>query len=273
MYEAYWQLDSRPFEHAPDARFQFPAESQRGAVLKLRYVLENRRGAAVLAGESGLGKTLLAQAIVNELPEEFGPRVHVVFPQMPSDQLLTQLADHLTSQHSLTTATIDQSVRRIERRLRENAEQGRHAVIVLDEAHLLRDTKALETIRLLMNFQQNGQQLATFLLVGQTSLVLAVRRLPALDERVAVTCLLARLNAEETNRYIRHRLETAGTKRTIFEPSALEAIFQLTHGIPRRINRLCDLALLVGYGEELPSLSGSHLESIHEELIGASAAA
>jgi general secretion pathway protein A len=273
MYESYWQLDARPFEHLADARQHYPAESQRGALLKLRYVLENRCGAAILAGESGLGKTLLSQTILHELDATYAPRVHVVFPQMPSDQLLTCLADQLAGQHSPLTATIEQSVRRIERSLRENAQAGRHAVIVIDEAHLLRSAGTLETIRLLMNFQQNGQFLASYLLVGRTDLVLAVRRLPALDERIAVTCMLVRLSADETARYIQHRLAIAGAKRTIFDSSAIAKVFELTHGIPRRINRLCDLALLVGYGEELPALSGGHIESIHQELIGAAAAA
>src|SRR6266550_3331127 len=127
MYQSYWQLDSRPFEHASDERYYYAAESQRGAVLKLRYVLENRRGAAVLAGESGLGKTLLVQKLLGELEASFSPRVHLVFPQMPADQLLTYLADKITGQSTTPsercpplTATIDQSVRRIERLMRAN---------------------------------------------------------------------------------------------------------------------------------------------------------
>src|SRR5262245_18592415 len=125
MYQNYWQLDSRPFEHTGDARFHYAAESQRGVLLKLRYVLENRRGAALLAGESGLGKTLLTQKLLGDLEASFAPRVHVVFPQMPADQLLTYLADQLTGQFSPLTATIDQSVRRIERLLCDNAKAGK----------------------------------------------------------------------------------------------------------------------------------------------------
>src|SRR5438874_10510 len=273
MYQSYWQLDGRPFEHANDERYYYAAESQRGALLKLRYVFENRRGAAVLAGESGLGKTLLVQKLLSELDENFAPRVHLVFSQMPADQLLTYLADQLTGQYSPLTATIDQSVRRIERLLTSNAKEGKHAIIAIDEAHLLGNAQSLEAIRLLMNFEHDGQPGATFLLAGQTGLVLGIRRLPALDERIAVSCILARLSAAETSRYIEHRLTTAGAKRTVFESSAIEAIQQLTHGIPRRINRLCDLALLVGYGEELRTINGPHIESIHHELVGAAAAA
>ncbi len=273
MYQTYWQLDGRPFEHANDEQYYYAAESQRGALLKLRYVLENRRGAAVLAGESGLGKTLLVQKLLSELNESFAPRVHLVFPQMPADQLLTYLADQLTGQHSPLTATIDQSVRRIERLLAANAAAGKHAIIAIDEAHLLGSVQTLEAIRLLMNFEYQGQPVATFLLAGQTGLAVAVRRLPPLEERIAVTCILSRLSASETARYIEHRLTAAVAKRTIFEPSAVEAVGQLSHGIPRRINRLCDLALLVGYGEELRTITGQHIESIHQELVGSAAAA
>lgn len=273
MYQAYWQLAARPFENTHDTRFHFAAESQRGALLKLRYALENRRGAALLAGESGLGKTLLVQKLLADLDASFAPKVQLVFPQMPGEQLLTYLADQLTGQYSPVTATIDQSVRRIERVLHAAAQAGKHAIIAIDEAHLLRESKSLEAIRLLMNFELGGQPLATFLLAGQTGLALAVRRLPALDERIAATCVLTRLAADETGRYIEHRLTAAGAKQAIFEPSAVETIHQLTHGIPRRINRLCDLALLVGYGEELPRINGEQIESIHQELIGLSAAA
>jgi general secretion pathway protein A len=273
MYQAYWQLDSRPFEHAAGEQFYFPAESQSGALLKLRYVLEHRRSAAVLAGESGLGKSLLVQTLLAELGPAFGPRVHVVFPQMPTEQLLTYLADQITGQYSSLTGTIDQSIRRIERQLAASAAAGKHAVIAIDEAHLLAGAQTLEAIRLLMNFEHQGQPLATFLLSGQTNLVLAVRRLAALDERVAVTCILNRMSADETANYIRHRLAAAGARKTIFDDSAIEAVHELTSGVPRRINRLCDLALLVGYGEELKTLTATHIESIHQELIGVAAAA
>jgi general secretion pathway protein A len=191
---------------------------------------------------------------------------------MPPEQLLTYLADQLTAQHSPLTGTIDHSVRRIEQTLHAGHKAGRHAVIVIDEAHLLRETQSFEAFRLLMNFQHEGQPLATFLFVGQTGLAVAAEKLPAFDERLAVKCILTRLSAAETRAYIQHRLTVAGATRTIFDDSALTTIQELTHGIPRRINRLCDLALLVGYGEELKLLSAEHIESIHDELVGRAAA-
>ena len=270
MYEAHWQLAARPFDHSADARFYYPGESQQGALLKLRYALENRRGAALLTGAAGLGKTLLAQTLTRQLGESLSPRVHLVFPQMPANQLLAYLADQLGAAGG-QALTIEQSLRRIETRLRENANAGKHAVIVIDEAHLLDDSQVLETVRLLLNLEHEARPLASFLLTGQTSLLLAIERRPDLEERLAVKCLLRRFKPEETMGYIQHRLTAAGAKRSIFTDGALEAIHQETLGIPRRINRLCDLALLVGFAEELTSIGPDQIASISEELTGATA--
>jgi general secretion pathway protein A len=271
MYEAHWQLESRPFENTLDPRFHYPGETQQGALLKLRYVLENRRGAALLAGIAGLGKTLLAQTLLKQLPEPFSPRIHVVFPQMPPEQLLAYLAGQLTGSSFASTPTIDQCLRRIETRLADNAADGKHAVVVLDEAHVLRQTQALETIRLLLNLEHNGQAPVSFVLVGQTGLLVAVERMPELEERLAVKCLLKPLAPAETSAYVQHRLNAAGAKRTIFSDAALDAIHQQTLGIPRKINRLCDLALLVGFAEELPIIGPEQIESISSELATAKA--
>jgi len=270
MYESHWQLADRPFDHSADARFYYPGESQQGALLKLRYALENRRGAALLTGAAGLGKTLLAQTLSRQLGDSLSPKVHLVFPQMPPGQFLAYLADQLGAGGG-PTLTIEQSLRRIETRLRENTKAGKHAVIVIDEAHLLDDSQALETVRLLLNLEHEARPLASFLLTGQTSLLLAIERRPDLEERLAVKCLLRRFKPEETMGYIQHRLTAAGAKRTIFTDGALEAIHQETLGIPRRINRLCDLALLVGFAEELTSIGPDQIAAISEELTGATA--
>jgi general secretion pathway protein A len=98
-------------------------------------------------------------------------------------------------------------------------------------------------------------------------LISAVGRLPSLEERVAVKALLRAFNEEETARYVNHRLDAAGAVRDIFTPDALEAIHYLSHGVARQINRLGDLALLVGYADRLPQLAAHQIESVSEELV------
>jgi general secretion pathway protein A len=268
MYLDYWQLAAKPFEPSADRTEFFSCEAHEGALSKLRYAVENRRGAAVLAGQTGVGKTLLVQLLRSELAETFTPQVHLVFPQMSSRELLVYLAEQLGAPPAETPRhTIEESVRRLEFALSHNAREERHALIVVDEAHLLEDCGVLETLRLLLNFEVAGQPTFTLLLVGQMGLISALGRLPSLEERVAVKALLPAFSEEETARYVNFRLDAAGAVRDIFTPDALEALHYLSHGVVRQINRLGDLALLVGFADRLPQLTAHHVESVSEELV------
>lgn len=268
MYESYWELEARPFEDTADIHFYYPAETHQGALLKLRYAVENRRGAALLSGGAGLGKSLIIRGLLRQLGEEYAPQVHVVFPQMPPEQLLAYLANSLVGARSAgPTPPVEQSVRLIEQTLAENVEHARHAVIVMDEAQDLDDYNSLETIRLLLNIEHDAIAPMTILLVGQPALLPVLDRMPELDERLTMKCLLRRLSQEETFSYIHHRLQAAGNQREIFDSTALEAVHRLSHGVPRRINRLCDLALLIGFAEERSAINGEHIEAVSDELV------
>lgn len=272
MYLDYWQLSAKPFEPTADRAMFFPCDAHEGALLKVRYAVENRRGGALLAGPSGVGKTMLVHFLRQELPESYRPLAHLVFPQMSSRDLLVYLAEELGAPAAdPPRQTIEESVRRLEHFLAQNAQQGRHAVVVVDEAHLLEDCGALETLRLLMNFEAAGQPALTLLLVGQMNLVSAVGRTPSLDERLSVKTLLRTLLPEESVRYVRHRLAAAGATRDLFTPDALEALHYLSHGTPRQINRLGDLALLVGFADQLPQLTAQEVEAVSDELVAIAA--
>jgi general secretion pathway protein A len=285
MYEAYWQLARKPFEPTSEQNDYYPSETHQGAMLKLRYAVENRRGAALLVGPGGTGKTMLVSTLGRSLPANFAPFVHLVFPQLSPAELVRYLADELAAPSNfagLVSAAqstgsaikseqcevgLDFTIRRIQKFLAENTRQGKHAVIAVDEAQLLASSDTLETIRLLLNFESGGKPGLTLLLIGQGSLLPTLSRMPGLDERFGVKTLLRPLTQDETASYIMHRLRAAGATRTIFEPLALETIHALTHGIPRQINRLCDLALLIGFAEELPTLSATHVEAVCDELV------
>lgn len=268
MYETYWHLKQKPFENAADPRFYYPAESHQAALLKLRYAIENRRGAGLLVGPSGAGKTLVATMLRGMLGEQYAPFVHLVFPQMSSADLLAYLADEMIGDNSTAkTPDVQTSVRRIERFLASNVARDRHAVVAVDEAQLIGDTQTLEALRLLLNFEPNGKPALTLLLIGQPSILTTVERMPHWEERLGVKCLLRPFNESETAAYVEHRLRVAGSSQSIVDPEALPTLQELTNGIARRINRLCDLALLVGYAEEQSTLSASHFESVCRELV------
>jgi type II secretory pathway predicted ATPase ExeA len=187
---------------------------------------------------------------------------------MPTGDLLAYLADELDGGRSGgATPDVQASVRRIERFLAANAERGRHAVVAVDEAQLLDGAATFEALRLLLNFERDGAAAMTLLLVGETSLLPTMNRMPSWEERLGVKCLLRPFTESETAAYVEHRLRAAGATRSIMDPDALPALQELTHGVARRINRLCDLALLVGYAEEQSSLSAGHFESVCHELV------
>lgn len=274
MYEEYWQLATKPFEPTAAESFRFTPASQQAALHKLRYAVESRRGAALLAGPSGSGKTLLSDILSEQLGDNVGKFVRVVFPLMSSRDFLVYLAEQLGAppadppQH-----TVEESLRRLEFAFQENSRNNQHAVIVVDEAHLLEDSGLLETLRLLLNLQTNGQAAFTLLLLGQTSLLSAMQRHATLDERLDMKMLLQPFTAEETAAYITHRLQAAGATREIFAPDALETAHQLTGGIPRQLNRLCDLALVVGFAAHQHTIDAAQLHSVSDELVTVSAAA
>jgi type II secretory pathway predicted ATPase ExeA len=267
MYLEHWELSARPFENTADVRFYYPGESQQAALLKLRYAIESRQAAALLAGAPGLGKTLLVQTLLKQLAEKCSPKARVVFPQMPADQLLALLCEQLTGKTQEQAQTVRESVRCLELFLAENARAGRHAVMVIDEAHLLREGETLQTLRLLMNFEAEAQSPFTLILVGQASLLPVIERMPDFDQRLAGRSVLRRFEAAETAGYIQHRLRIAGRDEPLFTAAALEAVHRHSQGIPRKINRLCDLALLVGFAEDRRSLEAEQVEAVAEELV------
>lgn len=274
MYLDHWQLADKPFEPTAAGDYYYPSESHHGALLKLRYALENGRGAALVAGPSGVGKTILVRKLLEQLPEACRPVVHLTYPQMPSRELLAYLATRLAPGEAWqgTSPTVDQSWLRLETSLADAAERGERPLVVLDEAHLLEDSGTLETIRLLLNLQQEGTPLLTLLLVGQSSLLSTLARTPRLEERLDISALLDPLTVDETHSYLAHRMQTAGAERDIFNDGAMETLHQLSHGVPRRINRLGDLALLVGFASGATKVDAELVQSVAGELAFARAA-
>lgn len=266
MYERFWQLSCNPFENDADQRGFFRSATHQATLLKLRYLIENGKGCGLLAGGTGFGKSYLVQVLSRQIAETHGPFIHLVFPQMSPSELLNYLAVELGADVSADASPLDRTVREIEQRLRKFTEEGRHPVIVVDEAHLIEDMQVFQALRLLLNFQQPDRCRFSLIFAGQNELLNTVRRLGQLEERLSVKCLLRPLSPEETIGYVSCRLEAAGAARPIFDPTAMQPLHELSGGVPRRINRLCDLALLVGFADESSTITADQIEAVSEEL-------
>lgn len=268
MYEAYWQLQNNPFDLEPTPENFFASDTHQAALLKLRYVIENGKGAALLTGTHGTGKTYVLRVLTGELSGATGPFVSVHYPRMNAAELLSYLAAELCPEEIRhgDAVSVDRLVRTLSRRLAALVAEGRRPVVVVDDAHLIEDPEVFQCLRLLLNLNGSSRADLSVVLSGQPELLPRVRRLADFEDRVAVKCLLRPLDLLETRAYVESRVKAAGGSRELFTSEALERIHLQSGGLPRRINRLCDMALLVGFADDLTAIDPVQVEAVAEEL-------
>jgi general secretion pathway protein A len=269
MYEAHWGLSRRPFDDAAHDDAFYRSETHRAAALKLRYVVDSRLGAAVLCGDAGTGKSFLSRLVTQKLAAHGTPTLHLNYPRMQPAELLGWLAAELAradAGHPPARPTLDALVRDVEARLTKLTGEGRRPVLVIDDAHLVDDVAVLGAWHTLLNFRQTPGADLTLVLVGGPPLLTRLRQYRPLAERVGVTALLRALGRAEAEEYVRHRMRAAGRSEDAFTQDAFDRLFARTSGVPRRINRVCDLALLVGFAERLTQITADEIDGVADEL-------
>jgi general secretion pathway protein A len=267
MYEAFYQLREKPFHVTADPSFLYFSKQHQEALEHLLYGIRERLGFLMITGEVGTGKTTLSKALI----EQLGPpdkTALILNPNLSGAQFLKAVVrdfglgpDSAASGHPKPKRvgnTRGELLETIERFLIQEAETGSAVVLIIDEAQALA-TNTLEQIRLLSNVETPSKKLLQIVLVGQPELAQKLRtnfRLRALHERIAVRYHLEPLDPSEVGAYIEHRIRSAGSKNGFpqFSKEAVALVSELSQGIPRRINLLCDQALLAGFVQESPRL-------------------
>lgn len=242
-YERYWELQALPFENSPDPKYYFPSPNHEEALHRLLYGIQTRKGAVMLTGDIGCGKTLLSRTVIQHLVTQDYDTAVIADPSFGSTQLLREVLYQLGI--DATGNTVDLR-HRLNDRLLENLKRGQDTVLIIDEAQAIRDDDMFERLRLLLNFQLNERFLLTLLLLGQPELKNRVRTIPQFYQRIAIQYHLGPFSATDVADYIQFRLKVAGSSRRIFRPDTYPLIYRLSGGVPRKINTLCDLCLLVG---------------------------
>ena len=265
MYEAYWNLKEKPFENTPDPRFIYYSQQHKEAVARMLYVVREHKGAALLTGEYGSGKTLLSRVLWHELQQENKfQSVFILNPRLSGIEFIQEIVHQLGGQ-DVAPSKID-LFHTLHKMLYANYNLGKHTVIVIDEAQAIEDRNIFEEVRLLLNFQLDNAFLLTIILLGQPELKYSVMSLPQFMQRMAVRYHLKAFNELETTEYILHRLAVSGARGQIFDASALKEVYGCSQGIPRRINTICDLALLVGFGSSLKIIDKEVILKINQDL-------
>lgn len=265
MYEAHFQLNVKPFEATNDPAFYYPVAAHHAARLKIQYAIECRRAAALLVGPPGIGKSLLVHSLTKQLTEASStPIARIDYPLLSSEEMLCSLAC-AWSTSPYKGKTSEEHLRQLTATLQGLRESGKHGLLIVEEAHLLRDPDVAEVLRI-VPYLGGEAPAVTVLLVGQSSLAPWLNAFPAWEEHFGAKCHLPALTCEETMGYVAHRIRAAGAPKNPFTNRALEALFHLSSGAPRRINRLADLALLVAFAEDLKQVEAAQVESVSEEL-------
>lgn len=254
LYEAFYGLREQPFALSTDPRFLFLSASHRRAHDELLIGLRRREGLLMLTGETGTGKTTLCRAVVEALGHRTFSAL-ILNPYMSDAEVLrVVLRDFgLVSRDEirkgiLAKADMPQLLDTLEGFLRSLLPLNSYAVLVIDEAQSLAPA-VLDQVRMLGGYEQEGQRLLQIVLVGQPALAETVKTQPlrALNERITRRITLSPLTSTEVDHYIRHRLAIAGGQDAVtFVPEAVSIIAELSRGLPRRVNLLCDRALEEG---------------------------
>jgi type II secretory pathway predicted ATPase ExeA len=264
MYAQYWNLETNPFENDFNPAFFFPSRTHQAALLKLQYLIASNKGCGLLIGDTGAGKSFVTKMLARELDQRFAPFVHVHFPVMTAAELIGYLACQLGADNNIESHGFHVVLRSFENALRSHTAANRHPVIVIDEAHLIDEHEVFQAIQLLLNFRDETP--FTLLLCGHRGLISRISRVRELDERIAIKSILQPLNRNETAEYIQHRLATAGLKGEVFDAAALNEIHELSTGTPRKINRIADLALLMGFADSSTQLTSRDIDGVADEM-------
>ncbi|MDI6687278.1 MAG: AAA family ATPase [Desulfobacterales bacterium] len=247
MYLEYWGLKRFPFENVPDPEFMYYSGKHEEAMVRLIYAAKRRKGAALLIGDVGCGKTVLSKVFIQQLPVDEYDIGLITNPTLkPSDflkEILYQLGLNPDTNSKADLLGI------LNERMLENMKQDKTTLLIIDEAQLI-SRETFEEIRLLLNFQLNDRFLLTLFLIGQPELRDIVKGIEQLDQRIAIKYHLNPLDFEETVKYIVFRLKNAGLTRNIFTRQAVDEIYDYSQGVPRKINNVCDISLLIGFSSK-----------------------
>lgn len=266
MYKSFYGLTDKPFQLNPDPSFYFGSTQHRRAMAYLDYGLHQNEGFIVITGEVGAGKTTVVRNLLNKLDPQEVVAAQLVSTQLDAEDTLRMVG----ASFGLITKDVGkcEMLVSLEAFLVKLSLQGKRGLLIVDEAQNL-TPRAVEELRMLSNYQLETHALLQSFLVGQPEFrrMLESPHMQQLRQRVIAACHIGPMDIEETRGYIEHRLKHVAWKGDPqFEPDAFQALYQVSEGIPRRINCVCDRLLLSGYLAGKRVFSGDDVNEVAREM-------
>ena len=265
-YTDYFQFEREPFSNAPNDRFYFDSEQHNQALLRLMYSVDSNKGLAVLVGGIGTGKTTLARRMLDSLPvDKYESSLLVMIHSgITADWILSRLCMQLGVKNPDSSPL--KMLKQLYERLLQIEQEGRKAVVLIDEAQMLKTKELMEEFRGLLNLEIPDKKLLNIIFFGLPELDSILHLDAPLAQRVAVKYTLKPLSANSSESYIQHRLKIAGCKKNPFVPESLALIHKFSGGVPRLINTLCDNSLFETYLRRDVQVTEKIVRNVAEDL-------
>lgn len=260
MYEAFYGLTENPFSIQPDPDYLYFGRRHTYAYAMMEYGIRDKAGFIVISGEIGCGKTTLVRHLLNHLSSSL--TVGIVYNthrEIPDLLEWIMLSFGLPYEGKSRVALYDT----FQRFLIDQYGKGKSVLLIVDEAQNI-NPDALESLRMLSNINADKHQLLQIMLVGQPQLkeMLSRPELVQIAQRIAVDFHIKPFTTEDVQAYIQHRLAVAGRTAPLFTPEACARIAEITKGIPRRINVICNTALVYGFSTESQTIDTDIIEEV-----------
>jgi general secretion pathway protein A len=268
MYLDYYQLTKEPFYITPDPAFLFLSESHKQAMANIVYGIGMKKGLMLIIGDIGVGKTMVAQALLARSDSEYLKTIFIDNADISFPDLLHMICRQLGI---ATDDNLSQMLSTLHQFLLDEDKEERTVALFIDDAHSM-PVETLDNLVVLSNLETKDRKLLQIVLIGQPRLdmLLDKNELRHIKQRVAIRATITSLNPSESLAYIEHRLEKAGAKdSSAFTKTALKRIIKEAKGVPRIINVLCDNALVTGFGRQTKSVTSEVADEAIRDLMGA----
>jgi general secretion pathway protein A len=248
MYLDFYNLKKEPFHITPDPEFLYLSPSHKEAMASIIYGIEQKKGFVAIIGAVGVGKTTILRSYLDIADKKHLKIIYIFNARLTFEGLLKTVYQDMGIEKAPSDTM--EMINKLYEVLIEEYKQGNSVTLVIDEAQNM-PVDTLENLRMLSNLETSKDKLIQIVLIGQPEFeeTLDFPQLRQLKQRIAIRSRILPLTKTESLDYVKYRLRRAGSNHSsIFTNGALKTIINEANGIPRKINILCDNALINGFG-------------------------